>query len=284
MGWEVNPIPQRFESNLKMPAVDPARLRKQIAGLMRYFGDAEAFHQHTSDLFSRYANWVLKLGDDVQPEAQMPTYHLSPPVMRLFQQDLKAFCLEDTTQALFVADELWSDSYYEVQLIAIHILHILPLNNVEPFYNRLEKWISPQQDRAINEKLWVVAAEKLQHKFQDQWEKLIQKYLDHSDEEMINLGILGLSMGIRQSGFTNLPAIFRLISPLIQAPSSSIRQSLMDLLKVLIEISPTETSVFLKQNFSVDPTPDALLLLKNCIPYFPETYQKNLSYLLKRQN
>jgi hypothetical protein len=181
-------------------------------------------------------------------------------------------------------DELWSDSYYEVQLIAIHILHILPLNNVDPFYNRLEKWISPQQDRAINEKIWTIAAQKLQNKSQDQWEKLIQKYLDHSDEEMINLGILGLSMGIRQSEFTNLPAIFRLISPLIQAPSSSIRQSLVDLMKVLIELSPTETSVFLKQNFSVDPTPDALLLLKNCIPHFPETYQKNLSSLLKRQN
>lgn len=265
-----------------MTAVNPTRLRFQILGLMAAFGTPVEFHQKLHGVFSLYANYALRFGEDVPTRPLIPMYHLPHPVMRQLTLDLKPHVAENPQAALAVADELWGDEYYEIRHTAIRILGSLPLDDPQPVLERLQIWLTPDLDQALRSDLFTIGTHSLQEAFPEAWEALILSFLTQTEPKQISLGIQALSEGAKSPNFKNLPTLFRLASPFIRDPHSAYTRDLEGLVEALAELSPNETSYFLKQILSVSTSPETSRLVKNCLSAFPEEVRVDLKSSLQK--
>jgi hypothetical protein len=265
-----------------MTAVNPTRLRFQILGLMATFDTPVEFHHKLQGLFSLYANYALRFGENVPTRPLISMYHLPHPVMRQLALDLKPRVEEDPQAALAVADELWGDDYYEVRLTAIHILGALPLDDPQLVLERVQGWLTPDLDHALRSDLFTIGTRLLQEAFPEAWEALILSFLTQTEPKKVALGIQALSKGAKSPTFKNLPTLFRLASPFIRNPHSAYTRDLEDLVEAMAELSPNETAYFLKQILSVSTAPETARLVKNCLSAFPDEVQADLKSSLQK--
>jgi len=259
-----------------MPAVDPKRLRFQIDALMELFKSPTQFHQHLKDLFSLYANRALRLGDSVPTQPLIPVYNLPKPVIRQLQIDLDRKIKDNPQAALSLADELWQDNHMEIKQTAIRILGSIHIDEPDPILSRISQWTSPELDRKLTNLLFSTGARQLQNNLPADWERFILSFLEKKQPEWIALGIKGLSEGLENPGFQNLPTIFRLMSPVIREPHSAFMQDLLHLVSKLIQRSPAETALFLKQALSMSDSSQTTRLIKGCMDLFPDELRREL--------
>ena len=133
-----------------MVAVNPTRLKFQINDLMTFFESPVEFRQNLHALFSLYANYALRLGDNEFTRSLIPRYNLPHPVIRQLNADLQLLIDKDPQSALKLADELWKDEYYEVKYLAIYILSIFPIKeDPHPVLNRIRTWLTPNLERIL---------------------------------------------------------------------------------------------------------------------------------------
>jgi hypothetical protein len=265
-----------------MPAVAPKRLRFQIDELMTFFDQSWEFHRCLQNLFSQYANRHLQYGDTSPPRPLIPTYNLPLPVMRQLNLDLSRQCKREPEAALALADELWKDDHMEIKQTAIHILSQVPINEPALILSRITKWVSPNLDKGLISQLFSTGSQQLQDDFQEEWEQFIISFLEKEDPKTIALGIKGLSEGLKGPNFKNLPAVFRLISPLIRNPHPAYQQDLVRLVSNLVRHSPTETAFFLKQILTVSESSATEKLIKDCLYAFPEDLRLDLRASIKK--
>jgi len=263
-----------------MTAVNPARLRFQIQGLVSFFNAPVEFHQRLRDLFSLYANYALRFGEMTPSRPLIPMYHLPHPVKRQLILDLKPHIESNPEAALLIADQLWSDEYYEIKGTAILIIDALPLDDPQPILERLHEWLIPSLDNVLRTELLSAATHKLQKNFLEAWESLIYSLLNQTDPEMVALGIKGLSESTKDPDFKNLPAVFRLASPFIRNPHSAYIRDLEGLIEAMADLSPQETGYFIKQILSMSTSPETVRLVKSCLSAFPEAIQADLKSTL----
>jgi len=265
-----------------MPAVDPARLRFQITNLIETFNSPPVFHRQLSDLFSFYANRTLRFGNSAQPEPNIPAYKLPHPVIRQLELDLKPLINSAPQSALNLADELWNDSYFEVKQIAVFILGTVPVETPQPIRHRIDEWLTPKLDRALSSYLLSTGTLHLQLVFPEAWETFVQSLLNQGSPKMIGLGLKALAEGVNNPTFTNLPAIFRLVSPFIREPQPEFMKDLAHLIESLIKNSPMETAYFLKQTLSVSDSPLTKRLVKQNLSLLPENIRHDLRLRLRK--
>lgn len=265
-----------------MTAVNPTRLRYQINGLMAFFSSPVEFHQKLQGIFGLYANYALRRSTPAPARPLIPMYHLPHPVLRQLNADLKSRIIAEPSAALAIADELWTDAYYEVKHTAIFILGILPLDNPNTILDRVQTWLTPDLDQVLKLDLLSIGTRSLQDSFPDKWESLIFSLLSQSEPEMIALGIEALTEGAKQPNFQNLPVVFRLASPFLREPHSAFTKDLKSLIETLAQLSSKETGYFLKQTLSVSTSPETARLIKECLSSFPEEVQIELKSALKK--
>lgn len=265
-----------------MPAVNPTRLRFQIQDLLVDFYRPPVFHRRLQELFSFYANRTLKFGDIPQQHSYLPAYHLPQPVVRQLKLDLVPAINEQPGDALALADELWLDPYFEIRQIAIYILGVTPVDQPDPILERLQRWLSPELDRSLSSDLFSTGTQYLQETFPSDWESFIQSLLSMKQVKMVAAGIAGLSEGLKNPSFQNLPAVFRLLSPFLRQPEPGLMIELENLIEALAEYSPTETAFFLRQSLAVSDSSKTLQIVKESLSFFPVDIQEDLKSSLKQ--
>jgi len=263
-----------------MPAVNPTRLRFQIDELMHNFASPSEFHRKLRDLFSLYANRSLRYGDSTEIKPLISIYNLPAPAIRQLQLDLDLRVAEDPQAALALADELWQDNYYEVKQTALYILGTVPIETPDPIIDRLNNWLSPDLDAVLLTSLFTLGTRRIQNTHPAVWERFISSFLEKGNPENLAVGIRGLTEGLKNENFSNLPSVFRLISPIIQRPDRKNLHDLEDLIEILARKSSTETGHFLRQSLSVSDSPEAKRLVKQCLNFFPEAISQDLKKLL----
>ncbi len=263
-----------------MPAIDPKRLRVQMDELMDWFTSPVQFHQCLQDLFSLYANRALRFSDAVPTQPLIPSYNLPQPVIRQLSIDLARHIKENPQAALLLADRLWEDSHLEIKRTAINILGAVPIHEPEPILTRISDWISPELENTLTMQLVSTGARRLQEDFPEDWERLIVSLLEKDQPKWVALGIKGLTESIKNPGFKNLPAVLRLISPIIRNPKSAFRKDLYHLVSELVQRSPAETALFLKQAHAMSKKSGTERLIKDCLDLFPDELRDDLKSTL----
>jgi hypothetical protein len=268
-----------------MPAIHLPRLNRQIAELIPLFDQPERFRRALHDLFEAYHDRTFRSGQTGRPPPLLPHYNVPLPVIRKVENEVSRLTQADKQSALSLADALWADTHLELRLLAVLILSQIPLDPPDPVMDRLSLWARPDEDKQVLQALLTQGTTQLIRQQPEQWAAMSRDWLTHQNPAVQAMGLHALLATASDPDFEDLPSIFRLISPLVQAPQDKLQGDLLTLLSHLAQRSPRETAYFLRQVVTINATPRVQRLFRRCLPFFSEEIQTNLrGALYKRPN
>ena len=259
-----------------MPAIQLTRLNRQIAELSEAFHQPKRFLRVLHDVLEAYHDRSYRAGQTNPPLTRLPHYHLPLPVIKAVENEIRSQVQEDPQAGLLLADELWADAHLETRRLAVLVLGLVPLTPPDPVIDRFTIWASPDEDRQILQSLLTQGAARLIREKPELWARLTRDWLASLKPAVQSMGLQALLATVKNPSYEDLPAAYRLISPLVHAPPARLQGDLLEILKALAQRSPRETAFFLRQILTINATPDFLRLFRRCLPFFEEEAQASL--------
>lgn len=264
-----------------MPAVEISRLKRQLHDLSKVFDRPALFREGLNNLLDFYADRVYRQSAAIKPASLVPAYRVPPLVIRFIDQELLQQTLANPRSALDTADELWQQKNIESRLFAAKTLGRLP-EQFEPLVlKRLTTWAEASDDSISLGLLLEHGTYSIRKANPMVWLKQIEKWA-HSDLTKTQiLAVKALQAFAGESGFDNLPPVYRLLTPLVKQADLRLQPSLEDILKTLAQRSPGETVFFLRQVMAAADNPAVFRLVRKIIPGFDPYYQEGLKTAVK---
>ena len=110
---------------------------------------------------------------------------------------------------------------------------------------------------------------------------LVTEWLYPHREQFWSNGLQALLPLVKNPAFENLPPIFTLIEPVIEAAPTTLQKDIQNIILALYKDAPTETSYFLKNLIKKSENPKTRILLRRILPALPPPLQENLQKELK---
>ncbi|HEY6074652.1 MAG TPA: DNA alkylation repair protein [Anaerolineales bacterium] len=268
-----------------MPGIDLARLRKQAARLADFFFLPDEFLKHLHEVLDFYVNRSLRKVEDVAPGSVLSTYRTPPIVMRQIEQELGKLASENPATALDLADLLWDEGYLELHMLAAFLLGRIPPQEEQQdrLLARLTAWTAQVRDPNVRAALLTTGLARVRRETPTQFLQLIGEWLHPARTRTWSNGIQALLPMISDPAFQNLPPVFDVVEPLIEAAPPLIQLDLQELIQALYKASPSETSFFLRQVLTNSNNPMTAVTLKRISSSFPLELQSDLRDLLRKK-
>jgi DNA alkylation repair enzyme len=263
-----------------MPAIDLARLKKQTAQLADSFDQPAVFLRELRDVLEFYINRTLR-SQSVAPSSVLPTYRTPVVVLRQIEKELGPIAERQPVQALELADALWDEGWLETKLIAAILLGRIPPQE-ERLLARLTAWTQAVRDPEVRGALLTTSLTRLRQETPDLFLILVKEWLHPARQRMWSNGIQALVPLISSPDFDNLPPIFELVEPILKASPATLQYDMQELIIVLFEASPDETTFFLQEIIKGTRSPLPAIALRRMSPELPQELQISLRETLRR--
>ena len=263
-----------------MPAIDLARLKKQSAQLGDNFDRPGLFLRELREVLEFYVNRTLR-SLSVAPSSVLPTYRTPVVVLRQIEKELGPMAEGRPLQALELADALWDEGWLETKLLAAFLLGRIPPQE-ERLLARLTAWTQAVRDPEVRAALLTTSLTRLRRETPDLFLILVKEWLHPARQRMWSNGIQALVPLISSPDFDNLPPIFEIIEPILKASPATLQYDLQELIIVLYEASPDETTYFLQQILKETRSPLPAIALRRMSPDLPEELQVSLREILRQ--
>jgi len=264
-----------------VPAIQPARLRQQVAELAEYFDDPPAYIRRLHLLLDFYSDRARRPGKTGKPGPLLMAYNVRSPVLRMLVQELNPLVQENPGGGLALCDALWAEPYLEFRLLAAMVLGQIPPDPAEEITDRLKRWITTDVEFFLIEALLNHGIERLHQEQPQIFLRLIESWMESTNTFQQQLGLRALVQIIHDPTFENLPVFFRLIQPLCLAAPVGLRPDLLDVLSALAIRSPQETAYFLRQSLMFPDAPDTPWLIRQSLSQFPTESQSRLRQAMR---
>ena len=264
-----------------MPAIDLARLKKQTAQLADLFDQPTVFLREHREILDFYVNHSLR-SQGVAPSSVLPTYRTPTVVLRQIETELGPVAERQPIQALELADALWDEGWLETRLLAAFLLGRIPPQE-ERLLARLTAWTQAVRDPSVRAALLTTSLTRLRKETPDLFLILVKEWLHPARQRMWSNGIQALVPLISSPDFDNLPPIFEIIEPIIRAAPATLQFDLQELIIMLYEASPDETTYFIQQILKSTKSPLLAVALRRMSPEFPAELQSNLREMLYKK-
>jgi len=265
-----------------MPAIDLARLRKQANRLADFFFLPEDFLKHLREMLEFYVNYTLRKKENIAPGSNLPTYRTPKVVMRQIENSIGQIAAENPHPALELADLLWDEGYIETRLLAAFLLGRIPPQE-ERLLARLTAWTQQVLDPSVRAALLTTSLTRMRAETPDEFLIVVGEWLHPARQRYWSNGIQALLPMIKDSNFENLPPIFELVHPLIEAAPGVLQIDLGDLINALYQASPSETVYYLREILENSENPLTVITLRRILNTFPPELQANLRELVRRK-
>ena len=263
-----------------MPAIDIAHLKKQAAQLADLFDQPAAFIREVNEILESYVNRTLRTRDAVAPSSTLPTYRTPAVILRRIESELSPLAAENADQALELADQLWDEGYLETRLLASFLLGHIPPQE-DRLLARLTVWTQKVRDTDVRTSLLTHSLARLRKETPEQFLNLVTEWLYPHREQFWSNGLQALLPLIKNPNFENLPPIFNIIEPIIEAAPTILQNDLENIIITLYKDSATETTYFLKSVLEKSKSPKTSILLRRILPALPISLQDSLREALK---
>jgi len=264
-----------------MPAIQPARLKKQASNLAAKFDQPAIFVRELHALLDQYTDYTHRSGQAGEPSPLMGSYNTSPPVMRQVWYELTRMTKTHPAHILPLCDALWAEPNYNLQLLAARLLGEVPIEPSGPIIDRVQSWVHSGLEKRLLDGLLEQGLRQFQQQAPDQVLELVSAWLVSSDLALQQAGLRALLPMINTSRKENLPPIFRLLTPFLRVAPSRLRPDILAALIALAHCSPSETTYLLRQNLSAPDNPDTAWLIRQVLNEFPPDTQAALRMALK---
>lgn len=265
-----------------MPAIDLARLKKQTARLADLFDQPVLFLRAHREILDFYVNHSLR-SQGVAPSSVLPTYRTPSVVLRQIETELGPVAERQPIQALELADALWDEGWLETRLLAAFLLGRIPPQE-ERLLARLTAWTQAVRDPSVRAALLTTSLTRLRRETPDLFLVLVKEWLHPARQRMWSNGIQALVPLISSPDFDNLPPIFEIVEPIIVAAPATLQFDLQELIIMLYEASPDETTYFIQQILKSTKSPMLAVALRRMSPEFPAELQSSLREMLYKRN
>lgn len=264
-----------------MPAIQPDRLKQEVAELVDHFNEPVLFKNDIEKLLEQYADRTLRPGQSGSPAPLLPTYHVPVQVLRRIILDLTPKATTEPKTTLSLIDTLWEQQNLECRVLAARLLGKISPKPSEDILIRVREWVQPGQEETLLREIFDNGLSQLRFSNPGELFALIQEWLETSTIGWQILGLRLLLSSIKEPTFLNLPNIFSILGPWVTNHAQELRPFLLDVLSVLAHRSPQETGYFLRQNLVLSKNPEITWLARNSIHYFPNNIQINLQHALR---
>ena len=263
-----------------MPAIDLARLRKQANRLADFFFLPEDFLKHLRETLEFYVNYTLRKKENIAPGSNLPTYRTPLVVMRQIENAIGLIAAENPHHALELADLLWDEGYIETRLLAAFLLGRIPPQE-ERLLARLTAWTQQVLDPSVRAALLTTSLARMRNETPDEFLIVVGEWLHPARQRFWSNGVQALLPMIKDSNFENLPPIFELVHPLVEAAPGALQTDLGDLINALYQASPSETEYYLREILEDSQNPLTAVTLRRILKTFPPELQASLRELVR---
>jgi len=266
-----------------MPAIQPARLKRQSALLVEQFINQAAFIRSLHHLLDFYADRSHRPGQAGEPATLIQAYGVKPPILRQILMDLEPLVKEKPEEALELCDRLWEQPYLEFRQLSASLLGMIPISSNAAILERVRDRITQDTEDRLIDVMILLGLEKLRKEDPHSIYRLIDEWLSTNEVHYQKIGLRTLLPLVQDPDIENLPNFFNLIQPFARSLPSSISPDLLDIVEVLARRSPQETAYFLRQMLSFPNSPDTPWLIRQVIRFFPTEIQASLRRALKEK-
>ena len=262
-----------------MPAIQPARLKIQVAQLVEHFEDPAVFIKRLNDLLFFYADRTRIPGRGGRKYSLTPSYNVSKQVFRQIEKALRPLVIGQTQPALDLADTLWLEKWLESRLLALMILGWVSPKPVEPLIARLEIWVKAcKDDEALLKALAEVLADLWQHA--PSASTLLESWLKSSHPDVRKSGLRLIPYLVHLPTFPYLPEIYNFLNPFVQRSGLVPNPDLLAAVQALARHAPQETAYFLHKHLAVAENEGVLALIRRSLEAFSPAIRSDLQALL----
>ncbi len=266
-----------------MPAIQPARLKIEIIELLTYFDRPADFVRQLHVLFGFYADRTRRPGQSGTPKPLIKAYNVPRQVIRRIKSDIAFQVVSYPESALSLADQLWDDNWFECRLLAISILGMIPFEANSRVIGRMQMWGKKCQEDVLLDVLLEDGALQLRNENPNEFLLLVEDWLSETEMSSRKVGLRAIPALVMNSGFENLPAIYRLLAPIIRESASALETDMLLAIRALGKRSPQETAYFLKQNLMAPHKSGLGVITRRSLDVFPPDLQDSLREILREQ-
>jgi hypothetical protein len=265
-----------------MPAIDLARLRKQANRLADFFFLPEDFLKQLREILDFYVNYTLRKKENIAPGSNLPTYRTPFVVMRQIENAIGTIAAENPHYALELADLLWDEGHIETCLLAAYLLGRIPPQE-ERLLARLTAWSQQVRDPSVRGALLTTSLERMRKETPDDFLIVISEWLHPARQRFWANGLQALLPMITDPSFENLPPIFELTRPIIEAAPGVLQNDLANLINALYQASPSETEYYLREILETSSNPLTVITLRRILSALHPELQGKLRDLVRRK-
>jgi len=263
-----------------MPAIDLARLRKQANRLADFFFLPDDFLKHLHETLDFYVNRTLRRAEKIAPGSNLPTYRTPSVVMRHIENAIGPIAAENPHYALELADRLWDEGHLETRLLAASLLARLPPQE-ERLLARLTAWTQQVRDPNVRAALLTASLSRMRKETPEKFLALVGEWLHPGRQRLWANGIQALIPLVADPDFENLPPVFEMVRPLLEAAPGALQTDIAELLNALYRASPNETLFFLNEILKTAQNPLTAITLRRILPSLPPPLQASLRELVR---
>ena len=251
-----------------MPAIDLSRLRKQASRLADFFFVPDEFIRHLREMLDFYVDHTMRTQQATAPTANMPSYHISPVILKQIEQEIHRNASEYPDAALELADRLWDEGHLEMRLLAAYLLGQIPPQE-ERLLARLTAWTQQVYDPSLRAQLLDHGLGRMRRETPDQFLELIAQWLQPERTRLWSNGLQAAISAVSDLSFVNHPPLLKVLEPIVEAAPAKLQNEIEEFILALYKASPTETLYFLRQVLTNSKDPMTAITFRRISPSFP---------------
>jgi hypothetical protein len=263
-----------------MPAIDLARLRKQASRLADFFFVPDEFLKHLHELLDFYVNRTVRKQTAIAPGSNLPTYRTHNIVIKQIEQEISRSASDYPEAALELADLLWDEGYLETKLLAAFLLGKIPPQESH-LLPRLTAWTQQIHDANLLAELLDSSLARMRKESPGQFLQLVAEWLQPERARLWQNGIQAVTSAVADPAFINLPPLFKLIAPVVEAAPAKLQNEIEELVLALYKRSPAETTYFLRQVLTTSNDPMTAITFRRIASAFPQKLKDELGEFIR---
>lgn len=265
-----------------MTAINPARLKVQIAELGGLINQPDHFKARLHDLLNFYSARVRQTSLSGKP-LQLQTYQAPKPVLLALEIEIAGLLEENFEGGFPLLDALWDEPWLEFRHLAIYLLGISPAQDPTPILDRIRSMLEACTSDEIRYLIMIQGMAKVAQEKPDQCLAFIQDLIKSGSKADHQAAVFGLEVFAKNSAFLNLPLIYRYLSHILGTNEKGLVKEISHLLQTLILRSEQETTYFLGQQLGLAPKPRILRVTRQVIGKLSPSNQHFLRKKLESQ-
>jgi len=259
-----------------MPAIQLARLKKQVAELADYFHDPSALLRALFELLDNYADRTRRHGQAGEPPPLRNAHNVPAPVLRQIIKELSSLAANYPKSGLELCDSLWEQAYLEENLLAAHLLGSIGLEHTELILDRIQRWLATKPGEQIVDTILAVSLATIRRTAPETVVTVIEDWIDEPDPYYKQVGLKAMLTLVKEPDFADLAVIFRLVNPMIRSNTVETKTELLVVLQALARRTPKETAYNLRNLLESSENSAAPWYIRQTLKYYPAQIQMKL--------